>query len=87
MTDQLYQVGDQVRASHVGSKILEAAVVEEVREKFIGYSRRVKPKPKTGRPSYKIVGPMYWVRFVYDGHCVARWQNELVPQPALELKT
>ena len=80
MSEQLYQVGDQVRASHVGSKILEAAVVTEVVEKWIGHFATLKS-------GIDVEGPMYWVRFVYDGQCVPRWQNELVPQPALELKT
>ncbi len=80
MTEQLYNVGDRVRASHVGSMILEAAVVEEIVEEHIGRST-------TTTEGVEQEGPLYWTRFEIGGMCVYRWQNELVPQPELELTT
>lgn len=87
MSAPLYNVGDHVRASHVGSEILELAVVDEIVEKWIGHSRRVKPKPETKRQSYKIVGPLYWIRFDVGGMVVPRWQNELVAVTVTEHAT
>ncbi len=80
MIEQLYQVGDQVRASHVGSMILEAATITEVVEKYIGYW-------DTTEKGIEREGPLYWIRFEYDKTLVPRWQNELIPQPELELTT
>jgi len=80
MTEQLYQVGDHVRASHVGSMILERAVVEEIVDRHVG-------RCDTTSRGVECEGPLYWIRFDIGGKCVYRWQNELVPEPTMETTT
>ncbi len=80
MTKQLYQVGDRVRASHVGSMILESAVVVEIVEKWTRY---LAPTPK----GIEREVPLYWIRFERENVSRPRWQNELIPEPVLETTT
>lgn len=71
MSDVRYTIGDHVRASYVGSEILEGAVVKEIVEKWIGHI-------KTLDTGVVIEGPLYWICFDISGQVVPRWQNELV---------
>lgn len=77
MSAPLHNVVDHVRASHVGSKILEPAVITEIVEKYIGY----RDTTDKGVPQE---GPLYWVRFEIGGMLGLRWQNELVAATVTE---
>lgn len=77
MIEHLYKVGDHVRASQVGSKLLEPAVVKEVNTE--------RPlKTTTLNSGMDTEGPLYWIRFKISGMLVPRWQNELASEPVLE---
>lgn len=71
MSAPLYNVGDRVRASHVASKILEPAVIEEIVKKWLRYL-----VPTIEGIERQV--PLYWIRFDVGGMLVPRWQNELV---------
>ena len=79
MIAPLYNVGDHVRASQVGSEILEPAVVKEIVEEHVGRST-----PTT--EGVKQEGPVYWIRFKIGGMLVPRWQNELKRARVTETK-